>query len=154
MRIFVFILIVFILFWIDIWSKIYFENLLWDNTFYLIWDFLYLDLVKNPWIAFWIDIFNSITLNILTFIFIFFLLYYYFSEEFAKSNIFIDIWFMLIIWWAFWNFYERLVYSEVIDFIWIKYFSIFNFADTFLTIWFIIYILWFYYFKPSVKWIN
>lgn len=105
----------------------------------LIWDFLYLKYILNPWIAFWIEL-NSLILKILTIILIIWIFYYYLREEKKKKNKFIDLSFWLILAWAIWNAYERIFNSQVIDFIWIKYFSIFNLADTYITIWAILYL--------------
>lgn len=103
----------------------------------LVSDFVYLQLVKNQWIAFSIDI---PLLKIITIILIVIIVKYYLKYEKEKNNSFIDLSFSLILWWAIWNARERIINSNVTDFIWIKYFSIFNFADIFLCVWVILYI--------------
>jgi signal peptidase II len=67
--------------------------------------------------------------------------YYYIKEKKLYKNKFLtDLSFWLILAWAIWNWYERLFNKKVIDFIWVKYFSVFNLADSFITIWAIIYL--------------
>lgn len=103
----------------------------------LLSDFIYLKLVKNPWIAFSI---NFPFLKIITILIIIWIIFYFLKYEKKKNNLLTNLSFSLIIWWALWNARERLIYSWVTDFIWIKFFSIFNFADIFLSIWVIIYL--------------
>lgn len=105
----------------------------------ILWDFLYFQFILNPWIAFWIEIY-PLLLKIITISLIILIFYYYKSErkEVINKKLF-DISFWLILAWAIWNAIERLFNSNVIDFIWVKYFSIFNLADSFITIGAIIY---------------
>lgn len=126
----------------------------------IFWDFLYLQLVYNPWIAFWIEI-PSFLLKIWTFLLIIWIFWYYRVElKKEQKNIqqggfsplnenILNLSFWLIISWAIWNAYERIFNEKVIDFIWVKYFSVFNLADSFITIWAIILI--YYYYK---KWAS
>jgi signal peptidase II len=116
----------------------------------IIWDLLYLQLVYNPGIAFWIEI-PFWLLKIWTILLIIWIFYYYRVElkeekELKNKNI-LNFSFWLIIAWAIWNAYERVFNEKVIDFIWVKYFSIFNLADSFITIWAVILI--FYYYKKK-----
>ncbi len=105
----------------------------------ILWDYIYLQFILNPWIAFWIEIYPTI-LKVITISLIILIFYYYKKErKELKSNKLIDISFWLILSWAIWNAIERIFNSNVIDFIWIKYFSVFNFADTFITTGAIIY---------------
>lgn len=106
----------------------------------LLWDVLFLELYKNPWIAFSFPI-VGIPLKILTLILIFLIFYYYMKVEYKNKNTLVDIAFLCIIAWALWNGYERIVYSEVIDFIWIQKFAIFNLADVYISVGWCIYIL-------------
>jgi len=131
-----------------------------QNQINIIWDFLYLKQVYNPWIAFWIEIPTSL-LKIWTIILIICIFWYYKvelkEEELKKqqggisllSIKYLNVSFWLIISWAIGNAYERVFQEKVIDFIWVKYFSIFNLADSFITIWAIILI--YYYYK---KWVS
>jgi len=107
----------------------------------IIWDFLYFQYVENSWIAFSISI-PLFILKILTIILIIWILCYYLKEEAKKKNLIIDLSFWLILAWAIWNWIERIFNEKVIDFIWVNYFSIFNLADSFISIWAFLYIFY------------
>ena len=111
-----------------------------QNKINILWDFFYLQFILNPWIAFGIKI-PLFILKILTISLIIIIFYYYNNErkKILNKKLF-DFSFWLILAWAIWNATERILYSNVVDFIWIKYFSVFNLADSFITIWAIIYI--------------
>lgn len=131
------IIIVWIL--LDLFTK-YLANIYLQNKINILWDFLFFKYIENPWIAFWITI-NSFLLKIITISLIILIFYYYIDEK--KKNInnkLLDISFSFILAGAIWNGIERIFNSYVIDFIWIKYFSIFNLADTYITIGAFIYI--------------
>lgn len=96
-------------------------------------DFFFLELYKNKGVAFSFPI-MGIPLKILTLILIFCIFYYYIKVEYKNRNTLIDIAFIFIMAWAIWNGRERILNSEVIDFIWIQNFAIFNFADIFISI--------------------
>lgn len=123
---------------LDLTSK-YCANIYLQDRINILWDFLYFKYILNPWIAFWISVY-PILLKIMTIILIIGIFVYYLKEEKNKNDKLIDLSFWLIIAWAIWNWIERVFNSNVIDFIWVKYFSIFNLADSFITIWAIIYI--------------
>lgn len=124
---------------LDFTTKNLASQFLWE-TKYIFWDFFYLQLLKNPWIAFsiWVP---SFALKSITIVLIFLIVYYYKKQEASKNKWYIDIAFILIIAGALWNAYERIFIWEVIDFIGIKYFSVFNFADMYISLWVIIYIV-------------
>ena len=122
---------------LDLVSK-YLASLYLKENINLISDFLYLWYVENKWIAFSI---NVPFLKIVTIILILWIFYYYFTEEKKKDDKIMDFAFGLILAWAIWNGYERIVNSFVVDFIWVKYFSVFNLADAFICIWAVIFIL-------------
>jgi len=123
----------------------------------VLWDFLYLQYFENTGIAFSTQIPWLKYLTILLVILIFF---YYLKERKTISKSFflskrkdlglsyekrkylflLDLSFWLILAWAIWNWIERILYWKVIDFIWVKYFSVFNLADSFITIWAILYL--------------
>lgn len=128
-----------IIFWIfiDLLSKYFAKNFLQNENINILWDFLFLWYVENKWIAFSI---NIPFLKIVTIILIFGIFYYYFKEEKNKNDKIIDLSFWLILAWALWNWYERIVNSFVVDFIWVKYFSVFNLADSFIFIWALLYL--------------
>jgi signal peptidase II len=101
-------------------------------------DFLFLKYVENTGVAFNIQLPG---LKYLTIILIIWVFYYYFSERKKEENLkLLDLSFWLILAGALWNGYERLLNEKVIDFIWVKYFSVFNLADMFISIWAIIYL--------------
>lgn len=143
---------IFFLVFIDLFTKFFAKNnlLIWKE---LVGDFLYLKYVENIWIAFSIPI-TWITLKILTIIIILVIFWYYFKEDKKKKEIVIDISYIFILAWAIWNWYERIFNWKVIDFIWIKYFSIFNLADVFIFLWVTIYIIYTLFFNKNqnVKW--
>lgn len=106
----------------------------------IFWNILFLKYVENTGIAFSFPI-EWLLLKIGTIAIILFLTYYYLTEERPKNNLCIDLIFILIISGALGNAYERIVHEKVIDFIGIAYFSVFNLADVFITLWVIFYIL-------------
>ena len=118
----------------------------------IIWDYLYFKQVYNSWIAFGIQI-PFWLLKIWTIVLIIWIYYYYIlelkEEKIQKNKKIINFSFWLIISGAIWNAYERVFNEKVIDFVWVKYFSIFNMADSFIAIWAIILI--YYYYK---KWVS
>jgi signal peptidase II len=130
---------------LDLYSK-YLANIYLKEKINIIWDFLYLQYVENSWIAFSIQI-PILILKIITIILIFWIFYYYLKEERKKKSIIINSSFWLILAWAIWNWIERVFQERVIDFIWVKYFSVFNLADSFITIWAILYIFHLLYYK-------
>ncbi len=136
---------------LDFVSK-YFSVIYLKNQINIFWDYLFLKQVYNPWIAFWIEVPKSL-LKIWTITLIIWIFWYYRVELKKEKNIenknIINFSFWLIISWAIANAYERVFNEKVIDFIWVKYFSIFNLADSFITIWAIILI--YYYYK---KWVS
>ncbi len=113
----------------------------------LLWDFLYLRLAYNSWIAFGIKV-PFWLLKIWTLALIIWIYYYYRQElkwegDSKKQNI-LQIAFGLILAWAIWNGFERVLNERVIDFVWVQYFSIFNLADSFISIWALLLIYYYY----------
>lgn len=106
----------------------------------LLGNFLSLELYKNPGIAFSFPL-SGIFLKVVTLALIFGIIYYYWKEERRKQNIWIDIAFCLILAGAIGNGVERIFLGEVTDFIAVQYFSVFNLADAFITIWWALFIL-------------
>ena len=106
----------------------------------ILWDFVFLQYILNTWIAFSIQL-PTILLKTLTIVLIIGIFIYYKTErkQIKNTKIF-DISFWLILWWALGNAYERIRHEQVIDFLWIKYFSIMNFADIFISLWALLYI--------------
>ncbi|RAL57575.1 signal peptidase II [Candidatus Gracilibacteria bacterium GN02-872] len=122
---------------LDLVSK-YLASLYLKENINLISDFLYLGYVENKGIAFSISI---PFLKIVTIILILGIFYYYFTEEKKKNDKIMDFAFGLILAGAIGNGYERIVNSFVVDFIGVKYFSVFNLADAFICIGAVIFIL-------------
>lgn len=132
----------------------YFQNIVFGNNenlysyFPIFGDIFGIKLVYNQWIAFGLPI-NWIFLKIITFAIIFGLIYYYIRYEFPKNKKIIDISFVFIFAGALSHLYERVFVWYVIDFLSLKYFAIFNFADVYITIWAIIFILYNFYYESS-----
>ncbi len=137
---------------LDICSKYLAEQYV-DERISLVWDFVYLELLYNPWIAFWIEV-PSFFLKIGTIILIFWIYYYYReelrSEKEEKWRQLLDLSYGLILAGAIGNAWERVLYSRVVDFVWVRYFSVFNLADTFISIW-AVFLLYYYYKKHLEK---
>jgi len=129
---------------IDIVSKYIASNYL-SGQINIIWNYVYLTFIENTWIAFSIQI-PSLFLKIITISLIIWIFYYYKIEKkkILEKTKLLDISFWLILAWAIWNAIERVFNEKVVDFIWVKYFAIFNLADSFITIWAIIYIYYEY----------
>ncbi len=123
----------FFLLFLDIWSKYFVNNFL-SHKISILWDFLSLQFFKNTWIAFSFPL-SWMALKVITFTLIFGIIYYYLKEEKKKKNFLVDYAFVLILAWAIWNGIERIFLWQVTDFISVAYFSIFNLADAFITIW-------------------
>lgn len=142
-----------ILFWviIDLYSK-YLATIMINERFNILWDLIYLEYILNSWIAFSMQL-TWIPLKIITISLIIWFFYYYLKEERKKKSLLIDISFWLIIAWAIWNWIERIFRWNVVDFIWVKYFSIFNLADSFITIWAVLFLFSIYILKrkKSIK---
>ena len=115
----------------------------------ILWDKIYLDLAYNSGIAFGIKV-PFWLLKIGTIILIIGIYYYYREElrqeEDTKKQNILQVAFWLILAWAIWNWVERVFNERVIDFVWVKYFSIFNLADSFISIW-ALFLIYYYYNK-------
>lgn len=109
-----------------------------QNEISIFSDLFFLEYVENTWVAFSIEIPGLKYLTIILIIAIFY--YYLFERKSVKNLKLLDLSFWLILAWAIWNWYERIFNWKVIDFIWIKYFSIFNLADIFISLGAIIYL--------------
>ncbi|MDP2090697.1 MAG: signal peptidase II [Candidatus Gracilibacteria bacterium] len=123
---------------IDLISK-YFANIYLQNKVNIIGDYLYLQYILNPGIAFGIKIYPPL-LKILTISLIILIFYYYRYEKKENNNKLLDISYGLVLAGAIGNGIERVFNSNVIDFIGVKYFSIFNLADGFISIGAILYL--------------
>ncbi|MFK7779600.1 MAG: signal peptidase II [Candidatus Gracilibacteria bacterium] len=112
-------------------------NIYLQDKINILGDILFLKYTKNTGIAFSI---NVPFLKLITIILIIGIFYYYFKEEKKKNNKLIDLSFGLILAGAIGNGIERIINSNVIDFIGVQSFAIFNLADSFITIGAIIYL--------------
>ena len=136
-------IIIIFIFIIDRYSKIQITNNFLDNTYYIN-DFLNFDLIWNTGIGFGLLSWdNSIFYNIITAIIgIVIVTLFYFL---LNSKIFDRVSLSLIIGGALGNFYDRLSYKAVPDFIDVHYGSFhwftFNCADIFITIGIICFLL-------------
>jgi len=138
-----------ILIFLDFISKYFFINFFIFKKINLIGDYIFLEVYKNTWIAFSIEF---PFLKFITILIIIGIIYYYIKIERIKNNKYIRLSFIFIIAWALWNARERILLWEVTDFIWVKYFSIFNFADIYINIWIIIYLI-IIFLKKDKEWI-
>jgi signal peptidase II len=109
-----------------------------QNQVKILWDFLSFKYVENTWIAFSTQIPWLKYLTVLLIIWIFY--YYLLEKKQEKNNYLLDFSFWLILAWAIWDWIERIFNWYVVDFIAVKHFSVFNLADSFITIWAILYL--------------
>lgn len=131
-----------ILIFIDLLTK-YFAKIYLVNKFQIFWDFVYLKYIENTWIAFWMPL-EWVFLKIITLLIVIWIVYYFLKFEENKNNIIIKSSYALILAWALGNWYERIFNWVVIDFVWVRNFSVFNLADTYLSIWAFLYILFYF----------
>lgn len=134
MRIFFIVTSFFFLLSLDVVSKNFFLSYLWNQQISLLWDIITLQIAKNTGIAFSIPL-SGIALQFLTVVIIAYLLRYYWKIEYPKKSKILDLAYVLIFSGALSHAYERLFVWHVIDFIGVKYFAIFNFADIFISVW-------------------
>ena len=129
-------LIVFIIFFLDRYTKLFVLNNFTDNTYYFN-DYINIDLVWNTGIGFGLLSFDSnLFYNIIsTIIGLVIILLFIFALKSEKYEKFI---FSIIIGGAIGNFYDRISYNAVPDFIDIHYKNFhwftFNIADIFITL--------------------
>lgn len=96
-------------------------------------DWIGIQLSYNTGIAFSIPI-EWILLKIITVVILLGLAYFYIREEYPKNSRLLDFWYTLIFAWAISHAYERIFVWHVVDFIFVKYFAILNFADIFISV--------------------
>ena len=132
-----------IIFFLDRYTKVFILNNFTENTYYLN-DYINLDLVWNTGIGFGLmsfdnQIFYNLISAIIALVIILLLFYAIKSKRLEKFS------FSIIIGGALGNFYDRISYNAVPDFIDIHYKNFhwftFNFADIFITMGIIIYLL-------------
>lgn len=138
---FPFIFIILIL--LDQASKYFAEYFLVNSKIHLIGDFLTLSFVKNTGIAFSFPI-EGIILKVLTVALILGICVYYFRYEQHKNLLITRFAYTLVLAGAVSNGLERVFVGSVADFIGVKYFAIFNFADIFISVGaFLLFIIYF-----------
>ncbi|MFA5917538.1 MAG: signal peptidase II [Candidatus Gracilibacteria bacterium] len=130
--------VIIILIFFDYLSKYYAYKLLASKKIDLLSNFIYFELYKNKGIAFSM---NLPFIKIITIIIIGAILYYYIKYERSKNNKFLNISYILIISGALGNARERIFLGEVTDFIGVKFFSVFNLADIYISIGIILYLI-------------
>ncbi len=130
------------LFLFDILSKIFSYTYL-QEEISIIPSILSLHYTQNPGIAFSLPLTGGI-LKVITVILIFWIFWYYWKEERIKKSVLLNTSYTLIFTWAIGNAWERIFQWYVTDFISIEYFSIFNLADSYITLgaWLLFYYYW------------
>jgi len=122
-----------ILIFLDLFTKYLAQKFLQDWSFDLIFWMKFL-LKFNEWIAFSIPI-TWIFQIILSFVLLGFLIFYVWKNWNLNKKLEIFS-ISLIVWWALWNLYERILFWQVTDFIsMFSWFATFNLADSFVFIW-------------------
>ena len=122
-----------ILIFLDLFTKYLAQKFLQDWSFDLIFWMKFL-LKFNEWIAFSIPI-TWIFQIILSFVLLGFLIFYVWKNWNLNKKLEIFS-ISLIVWWALWNIYERVLFWQVTDFIsMFSWFATFNLADSFVFIW-------------------
>lgn len=146
MRIFILLFSVAVLIGIDFWLKYFFHGPFQqivlacpDETqcafsfVPLIGEWLGIQLSYNRGIAFWLPL-HGLPLQIVTIVLIVLIFFYYIRFEYPKRRVWIDMAFACIFAWALSHAYERIAVGYVVDFISLKYFAIFNFADILISV--------------------
>lgn len=128
---------------LDTFTKFWAENSVVQENIMIIPWLLSFEYAQNIGIAFSIPI-TWWFLKVLTLILIFGIFWYYFTEERSKKNSLLDMSYALIFAGALWNGWERIFRWYVTDFISLEYFAIFNLADSYITLW-ALWIIWYYF---------
>jgi len=139
------ILYVFLISWLislDALTKYWAENIL-NSILVLIPNFLSLTYAQNTGIAFSIPL-TWLLLKIITVILIFGIFWYYWREENSKNSTLINVSYSFIFAGAIWNAWERIFKWYVVDMISMEHFAVFNLADSYITLW-AIGIIYYYY---------
>lgn len=127
---------------IDGITKHWAENIL-NSTIVLVPNFLSFEYVQNTGIAFSIPLSWSL-LKVITVILIFGIFWYYWKEEKKKESKILNLSYAFIFAGAVWNAWERIFRWYVTDMISVEHFAVFNLADSYITLW-AIGIMYYYY---------
>ncbi len=138
----IYFLITALLICIDAYTKYWAENYL-QGEVIILSNILSLFYAQNTGIAFSIPL-SGMLLKIITVILIFGIFYYYWKEEKQKKSSLLDISYALIFAGALWNAWERIFQGYVVDFISLERFAVFNMADSYISIW-AVWILYYYF---------
>ncbi|MDD5377301.1 MAG: signal peptidase II [Candidatus Gracilibacteria bacterium] len=130
-------------------SKYLFEHFFATSKIHLFGEILVLSFVKNTGVAFSFPI-EGMILKVLTVALIIGISVYYFRYE-QHKNLLITKWaYILILSGAVSNGIDRVFTGSVTDFIGVKYFAIFNFADIFISVGaFLLFIIYFKHERTS-----
>ena len=123
----------FLLIALDQASKFFFEHFLANTKISILGDFLSLSFTRNTGIAFSLPI-EGLLLKAVTIILTIAIGIYFFRYEKLKDKTIVQLAYALIISGAVSNGIDRIFFGSVGDFIAVKYFAIFNFADIFISI--------------------
>lgn len=114
-------------------SKYYFELFFQTERIHILGDYLSLAFVKNSGIAFSLPL-EGLLLKIITLILTIGIAIYFFRYEKLRNSRLVQIAYALVLSGAVSNGVDRIAFGSVTDFIAVKYFAIFNFADIFISI--------------------
>ncbi len=117
---------------IDRWTKLWAESRLSEGNIGIFSDVLRLRLVHNEGVAFSFPI-TGTALKILTVALLAYVAYYFFRVEPRRSETGIASLYAAFFAGGLGNAYDRLFIGKVTDFIDVKYFAVFNFADIMVT---------------------
>lgn len=135
----------FLLLWTDALSKLLSEKYL-ETQIVLIPRVFSLEYYQNSGIAFSFPL-TGIALKIITCILIFGIIWYYVTQEKHKKYLPVRIAYILILAGALGNAWERLFHGYVTDMLSLEYFAVFNLADSYITLWALLLLL--FYWKHS-----
>lgn len=126
------ILLIAIFFILDRYLKFIAINSFKNTSFNLIGDFLSFTFTSNYYIAFSLP-FSGPALNILIALIIIFLFSYLFYSIRKYNNDLLIVSFLLILIGAVSNFIDRVTLGYVVDYIYLKNFTVFNMADVYIS---------------------
>jgi signal peptidase II len=104
-----------------------------ESSYNLLGNFLTFTFVPNYYIAFSLPL-SGLLLNIVIGLMIISIFVYLINYLRKQPNTLFFIGMLLILLGAISNFSDRILYGYVIDYIYLKHFTVFNFADAYITI--------------------